>query len=198
MLFAVSLLTGAYLPDRIPLHWDRQGVIDRIGSKYELIFLLPCASAVVFAIGVYAESRIILPSRKLRGFMSFIQFFFLSLIFVLQIRSFSLASDNWIPIERLVAIPILLLYSYISAALYDATYLSRFGVRTSYTLKDQAVWGKANRLASRLFGACAALTAVSLVFYKLFYALAFAPPILALIISAIYSRAISDRKTKAE
>jgi len=44
-LFAVSMLVGAYLPQTIPLHWNKEGVVDRIGTKYELVFLLPCAAA---------------------------------------------------------------------------------------------------------------------------------------------------------
>ena len=190
-LFAVSLIIGAYLPQRIPLHWDRQGAVDRIGLKYELIFLLPCAAAIIFAVGVFAESRFILPSHKLRGFISFIQFFFIVLLFVLQARNLLRAGGIWAPIERLMTIPALLLYMYVAGMFYDAEYMSLFGVKTKWTLDDETVWEKTNRLASRLFRVSAALMLIPVYFYRLFYICLAVPPVLSFISAVIYSKIIS-------
>ena len=190
-LFSVSLLVGAYLPDQIPLHWDDFGVVDRIGTKYELIFLLPLAATAVFAAGAFAESRIILPSHKIRGFMSFMQFFFLVLFFVIQARNLLRAGHIWLPTERLMAIPALLLYVYVGSMFYDAEYLSLFGIKTKWTLNSRIVWVRTNRLASRMFIICAALMVIPLFFYTYFYILLTVPPVLSFIASVVYSKIIS-------
>ena len=192
LLFAVSLLVGFYLPQKIPLHWDRQGAVDRIGTKYELVFLLPCAAAIIFAVGVFAENRFILPSRKLRGFISFMQFFFLVLIFTLQARNLLRVSNIRTPIERLMTIPALLLYMYVGGMFYDAEYMSLFGVKTKWTLASRTVWARTNRLASVLFRVSAWLMLIPVYYYRLFYIFLSVPPILSFITAIIYSKVISS------
>jgi len=193
MLFAVSLLVGSYLPQRIPLHWDRLGVVDRFGSKYELIYLLPCAAAMIFAVGAFVESRFILPSQKLRGFMTFMQFFFITLVFVLQIRDLLRAGNIWVPVERLMTIPALLLYAYVSGMFNNAEYFSLFGIKTKWTLNNKLVWERTNRLACLLFRVCAGLMLVPIYFYELYFIFLVLPPILSLVIAIVYSKAISVR-----
>ena len=187
MLFVVSFLVGIYLPLKIPLHWDVLGVADRIGSKYELILLLPCAATIVLAVGVFTESRFILPSQKLRGLMTFMQFLFLVLFFVVQVRNLLRAANIWMPIERLMTIPALLLYIYVANMLYDAEYMSLFGIKTKWTLNNRSVWMNTNRLASRLFSFSAILMLIPIFFYKLFYIFLAVPPISTFIIATIYS-----------
>ena len=189
-LFAVSLLVGAYLPQRIPLHWDSSGVVDRIGTKYELVFLLPLAAVAIFAVGAYAESRFILPSQTLRGFISFTQFFFILLVFILQIRGLLRAANIWVPIERLMSIPVLLLYLFISGMFGGADYLSLFGIKTKWTLSSKTVWERTNRLACVLFRLSAGLMLVPLFVYELFFVFLAAPPALSLAAAFIYSKAI--------
>ena len=191
MLFAVSMLVGSFMPQRIPLHWDRQGAVDRIGLKYELIYLLPCAAVIIFAAGVFVESRFILPSHKMRGFMSFIQFFFLILFFTLQARSLLRSGNIWTPIERFMTIPALLLYIYVAGMFNEAEYLSLFGVKTKWTLENQTVWERTNRLISRLFRISAGLMLIPVYFYRLFYIFVAVPPALSFITAVIYSKAIS-------
>ncbi|MCL2060149.1 MAG: SdpI family protein [Oscillospiraceae bacterium] len=191
-MFAASLLVGIFLPQRIPLHWDGQGIADRFGTKYELILLLPCAAVIIFAVGVFAESRIILPSHKLRGLMSFMQFFFLLLFFVVQARNLLRAENIWVPIERFMTIPALLLYMYVASMLHGAEYLSLFGIKTKWTMGSQAVWEKTNRLASRLFRLSAVLMLIPMYFYNLFYIFLAAPPVLSFVTAAVYSILISN------
>ena len=195
-MFAASLLVGLYLPQRIPLHWDSRGIVDRIGSKYELILLLPCAAVVVFAVGAFAESRIVLPSHKLRGLMSFMQFFFLLLFFIVQARNLLRAENIWMPIERFMALPALLLYMYVASMLNGAEYMSLFGIKTKWTLDSRAVWEKTNRLASRLFRISAALMLIPMYFYSLFYVFLAVPPILSFVTAAVYSILISNNSSQ--
>lgn len=190
LMFAVSLLVGAYLPGKIPLHWDKQGLVDRIGTKFELILLLPCAAALIFLIGILAESRFVLPPRKLRGIMSFIQFFFIAIVFVLQIRALLRACNIAIPLERLMAIPALILYAFVSGLFGNAEYASSFGIKTKWTLGNRDVWERTNRLACILFMCSAGFMLVSVFLYELFYIFLAAPPIISIIAVIIYSRAI--------
>ncbi|MDR3119881.1 MAG: SdpI family protein [Clostridiales bacterium] len=191
LLFFISMLIGAYLPERIPLHWNRGGVVDRIGSKNELIFMLPAAALLVFAISVYAESRFVLPSHKMRGFLSFLQFFFLVIFFVAQTRGLLRAENVWTPFERLLAIPAVLLFAYVGGAFEGAEYMSLFGVKTKWTLQNREVWDRTNRLAARLFRAAAFLMLVSIFFYRWFYYFLVIPPALSIAALFVYSRAIS-------
>jgi len=192
-LFAVSLLIGSYLPQNIPLHWDRDGIVDRIGTKYELIFLFPCAAAIIFAAGIFMESRFVLPTHKLRGFITFMQFFFLVIFFVLQVRGLLRAENIWVPIERLMTIPILMLFLYVSVMFNDAEYLSLFGIKTKWTLESKAVWEKTNRLASRLFKISTALMLIPIYYYRLFYILLAIPPTVSFVAAAVYSKVIAEK-----
>jgi uncharacterized membrane protein len=198
MLFAVSVLFGLYLPQKIPLHWDSQGIIDRVGTKYELVFLLPCAAAIIFAVGIYAESRFILPSRKMRSFLSFIQFFFLVLFFALQTRNLLRAVDIWTPVERLISVPMLLFYAYAANVFGDAEYLSQFGIKTKWTIGSKSVWDLTNQFASRLFKICALLMLIPIFNHKLFYAFLLVPPALSILLAILYSHALSNLDIEAK
>jgi uncharacterized membrane protein len=191
LMFAVSMLVGLYLPKVIPTHWDEYGVVDRLGSKYELIFALPCAAVLVYAAGAFAESRITLPSHKIRGFMSFIQFLFVVLFFVIQSRNLLRASDIWAPIERFISIPALMLYAYVAGMFGGAEYLSLFGIKTKWTMNSRAVWERTNRLAARLFYISAALMLIPIFLYELFFVFLTVPPALSFIVAAIFSKAAS-------
>jgi len=190
-LFASSMLVGAYLPTRIPLHWDRQGIVDRIGLKYELIFLLPTAAVILFCVGKFVEGKFILPSAKMRGFMSFMQFFFITLVFVLQIRGLLRATNIWIPMERLLTIPTLLLYAFVSGMFKNAEYFSLFGIKTKWTLDNRLVWERTNRLAYILFRICAGLMLIPVFIYELFYIFLIVPPAISFTAAIVYSKVIS-------
>jgi len=193
-LFIVSLAAGAFLPRRIPLHWDNYGVVDRLGSKYELILILPFAATLIFMAGVMIERRFILPSLKMRGLMSFIQFFFIVLFYVLQARALLRAADVWIAVERMMAIPSMLLFAYVGLMLRDAEYLSLFGIKTKWTLNHRIIWERTNRLASRLFLIASVLMIAPMFNHRLFYICLIVPPVLSFITATVYSKIISDKE----
>ncbi|MDR1440680.1 MAG: DUF1648 domain-containing protein, partial [Clostridiales bacterium] len=192
LLFAVSAASGAFLPDLVPTHWDSRGMIDGYGSKYELIFLLPAGALLVFAVGNFAESRFRLPNRKMREFLSFLQFFFLVIFAIVQIKALLGAQNIFFAVERLLAVPAALLFDFAGRAARDAEHGSLFGIQTKWTLGNPGVWGKTNRLAAYLFRISAAAMLASAFFPGAFRYLAVGAACMSIIIPSVYSMAISQ------
>ncbi|MCL2163666.1 MAG: DUF1648 domain-containing protein [Oscillospiraceae bacterium] len=169
LLFVVSLAVSAKLPERTPLHWDKQGVVDRYGSKYELVFLLPSVSVVLFALGVAAEKRHILPSHKTRGVISFFQFFFILLVFVFQLYGLFRALNFSVALESLSAPLFIALFLYMGHVIKASEFRSSYGVKTKWTMSDPMVWRKTSHLAFILFNIGSASMAFIIFIPKLLY-----------------------------
>jgi uncharacterized membrane protein len=194
LLFIVSMALGAPLPGRVALHWDRDGIVDRYGSKYELVFLLPVVSVIIFIIGAAAEKRFVLPSHKVKGAISFFQFFFILLVFVLQLYKVFRAMNFPVGLESLSAVLFVALFIYMGNVIKSSEYRSAFGIKTKWTMDDPDVWEKTSRLAAILLN-IAAGSMIAVVFLPgLMVALIIAEVAVIGVVLPLYSRIISGRK----
>jgi uncharacterized membrane protein len=181
------------MPGQVPMHWDASGLADRFGSKYELMLGLPFGAAVALAAGALAEGRLVLPPHALRRFISFLQFFFLSVFFVLQVAALLRANRVAVETERLIAVPAAILFAYAGSALDGAGFQSLFGVKTRWTMADEGVWRRTNRLAAVLFTCAAFAMLAALPFPRAFHALLVGQPLAILAFAWLYSRWIGRK-----
>ena len=191
LLYLVSFLIGMYLPDTVPLHWHQSGMVDRYGTKYELLLLLPASATVVFIVGLAAEARYVRPSDKTKSFMSFLQLFFLMVFAIIQLTRLFRAQNIYLRQESFLTIPVALLFVYAANATKDAEYLSDFGFKTKWTTKSRYVWNRTNRLAAILFFTAAVLMLIPVFLPDLFYGMLFLLVGATITVLVLYSYIIS-------
>ncbi|WMN07321.1 SdpI family protein [Marivirga arenosa] len=158
-LIAIVLLPFVYLayvwndlPNKVPLHWNLQGEVDRFGEKTELIlavFVLPVLVYVLLLIVPKID-----PKNKLHQMgnkydnIRFMLITFISAITIFIIYSAnnqSVANPNYIVL--LVGVLYLILGNYFKTI--KANYF--IGIRTPWTLESEEVWKATHKLAGILW-----------------------------------------------
>ncbi len=140
------------LPDKVPLHWNISGEIDRYGNKAELILipiLLSLLTYLIFLIvpKIDPKSKLDKMGNKfqtlkflLTMFMSVLALF---IIYLAKNRSF----DNSNYIVLLVGLLYLILGNYFKTV--KANYF--IGIRTPWTLENETVWKETHKLGGKLW-----------------------------------------------
>ncbi len=140
------------LPEKVPMHWNINGEIDRFGSKIELIpvlFMMPVLVYLIMLIvpkidpkgqikkmgNKYGQLKFLLIS-----FMSF-----LALFIVYSVKKQTLANPNFI--IMFIGVLYIILGNYFKTI--KANYF--IGIRTPWTLENEAVWKATHKLAGKLW-----------------------------------------------
>jgi len=158
-LMAIVLLPFIYLaylwndfPEKVPMHWNINGDIDRYGDKFELLLipiLLPLLVYIIFLIipkidpknkinkmgNKYARIKMLLTT-----FMSI-----LALYIIYSAYNQSIENPNYIVI--FIGILIIILGNYFKTI--KANYF--IGIRTPWTLENETVWKKTHKLGGKMW-----------------------------------------------
>jgi len=152
IVLATSVWGWAALPDRVPVHWNAQGQIDRYGSKLEGVAIMP-----IVAVGVYllflalplidpwraSYVRFDATYRVLRvGLLAFLAF----LNAVVVGSTAGLALDA----PLLIGIATAALLLGIGAVLHDVKPNFFVGIRTPWTLASPRSWAATHRWGGRV------------------------------------------------
>ena len=139
------------LPVNVPLHWNVSGEVDRYGSKWELLFI------GLFPIFLYILLLFIplIDPKKRIGAMGnkFYTIRLITLLFIVVIFAFviysvkeeSLGNPNYI--LMIIGAFFVLLGNYFKTI--KPNYF--VGIRTPWTLENEAVWKKTHKLAGQLW-----------------------------------------------
>jgi uncharacterized membrane protein len=157
-----AVLAGALyprLPDRMPTHWDMNGVADGFMPKAWGVFLMP------FMVAGVALLLAVLPRISPRGFAlaSFVRVYdFLQTVvvaFLAFINAIVLlaAAGVRVSMERWIFAALGLLLAVLGNLFGKTTRNFFFGVRTPWTLASDEVWLRTHRLAGKLFVAAGLL-----------------------------------------
>ncbi|MEL4457091.1 SdpI family protein [Lutimonas vermicola] len=140
------------LPEKVPLHWNMEGEIDRYGEKSELILipvLLPLLIYVLFTIIPKID-----PKRKIKNMgnkytiLKSIMTLFMSalaMIIIYAALNETLYNPNYIVL--LIGILFALLGNYFKTL--RANYF--IGIKTPWTLENETVWKATHKLAGKLW-----------------------------------------------
>lgn len=140
------------LPEKVPLHWNMEGEIDRYGEKSELILipvLLPLLIYVLFTIIPRID-----PKRKIKNMgnkytiLKSIMTIFMSalaMIIIYAALNETLYNPNYIVL--LIGILFALLGNYFKTL--RANYF--IGIKTPWTLENETVWKETHKLAGKLW-----------------------------------------------
>ncbi len=140
------------LPQKVPMHWNASGEIDRYGNKTELIFLI--FMMPVFTYLIFLIMPIIDPKKKLEKMgkkfdvLKFYLVLFMTVLSIWIIHSTytkSLGNPNYI--LMLIGLLFLILGNFFKTI--APNYF--IGIRTPWTLESEIVWKKTHKMAGKLW-----------------------------------------------
>lgn len=148
--FIVASILIACMPARVPMHYNAAGEVDRIGSKYEnLIF--PCSIALVgglcLAMARHAGKCGSNHERTLLILALCVCVWFNVLFAVLMLKSVRLAggADFEVDVMNLTAIFLGVVLIVTGNIMPKATRNAAFGLRTTWSGKNDVVWQRCQR-----------------------------------------------------
>lgn len=152
-----------FLPDEVPLHYDMEGAVDRYGSKYEMFTMTALAAVFV----VFWQLFVTLFERKARRaadekaqkearanakLLVFAGAFQTAVMTVIQlIFAFAACNVNAMPLDSMMWTFTVLTVAcgigeiVLGNILPKTRRNSAIGVRTTWSMKNDAVWAKSNR-----------------------------------------------------
>ena len=155
---AVALLPFVYLayiwnelPEKVPMHWNASGEIDRWGDKSELfmmLFMLTGITYFVFLIIPYID-----PKQKLQNMgnklnnLRLILALFMSALAIYILYSVQQKTSNPVLIFPLVGLLFAFLGNYFKTI--KPNYF--IGIRTPWTLENEEVWKKTHLMGGKLW-----------------------------------------------
>lgn len=154
VMFAIGLSVYPRLPARIRVHWNAMGQIDGWAAKS----FLSVFDGPLMALGIYTLFMVLPyfdPKRRNLYKSKHVYFLVLDLVTALAVLTFvgglAAAFNRSLPVDRLVAggigVMLVVLGNYMGRVKRNWT----MGVRFAWTLSDDEVWAKTNRLGGRLF-----------------------------------------------
>lgn len=153
-MFIVGAVMYQGLPDQIPVHWNLAGEIDRWSdTSFMSVFQLPLmvlALYVLFMVMPYFDpkQRNVYRSKDLYFAALNVTSVLFALIFA---GSLAAAFNPSLAIDKLVMVGVGMMLSVIGNYMGRAKRNWTVGARFSWTLSDDEVWARTNRLAGRLF-----------------------------------------------
>ncbi|MGH7460376.1 MAG: SdpI family protein [Longimicrobiales bacterium] len=152
LAFVFSAVVYGRLPERVPVHWNLSGEVDRMGSRLEGAFLLP-----LLALALWGAMRVFprIDPRKanyerFRGTYDFLVNSLITMFVLFHVVVLGNALGWPLPLTRIVPALIGLFLIAIGNVLPRARSNWWIGVRTPWTLSSEHVWARTNRLAGYL------------------------------------------------
>ncbi|MGB5227255.1 MAG: SdpI family protein [Eudoraea sp.] len=158
-LIAIVLIPFIYLayiwnqlPEKVPMHWNIKGEIDRYGDKIELIIipiLLPLLIYIIFLVipKIDPKNKLQNMGNKYQNIKTLLTLFMsiLALFIIYSIKNRSFTNPNYILLSMGVLYTIL--------GNYFKTIKPNYfiGIRTPWTLENDTVWQETHLLAGKIW-----------------------------------------------
>lgn len=140
------------LPEKVPMHWNIKGEIDRFGEKSELLLipiLLPLLVYIIFLIvpKIDPKNKISKMGNKYQHIKILLTTFMsiLALFIIYTAKNQSFANPNYVVL--LVGILYIILGNYFKTI--KANYF--IGIRTPWTLENETVWKETHKLGGKMW-----------------------------------------------
>jgi uncharacterized membrane protein len=152
-MFLVAALCWSHASDRIPVHWNLRGEVDRYGGKFEGLLLLPLVSLALYLL------LLVLPLfdpgkanyRTFAGAYNLIRLtitLFLSAIYAVGVL---VSLGYHVDMTTVVGLAMGVLFIVLGNVMGKIRPNWFVGVRTPWTLSSKLSWTKTHRLAGWLF-----------------------------------------------
>jgi len=140
------------LPEKVPLHWNFKGEIDRFGEKAELLLipiLLPLLIYIIFLIvpKIDPKNKISKMGNKYQHIKILLTTFMsiLALFIIYSVNKQSFANPNYLVL--LIGILYIIFGNYFKTI--KANYF--IGIRTPWTLENETVWKETHILGGKMW-----------------------------------------------
>ena len=187
--FLISIYFYPQMPDKLASHWNAQGEVNGYLSKGIGLFLMPVISIILLAVFVIVPK--IDPLRaNIEKFREYFDTFVLGIvIFMFYIYMLTIMWNLGVTFNMtLLIIPPIGLIFFCAGVLAENSEMNWFiGIRTPWTLSDERVWKKTNRLGGKIFKVSGIIAILSILIpgYEVF--LVIVPVIIGSIYLVIYS-----------
>jgi uncharacterized membrane protein len=140
------------LPQKVPMHWNLQGEIDRYGSKSELWLIplmLPLLTYLLFVLIPYIDpkGKIEKMGQKYHSlkFILTLSMSVLAIFIIYSAKSKSLTNPNYV--IALIGVLYLVIGNYFKTV--KPNYF--IGIRTPWTLENENIWKSTHQLAGKMW-----------------------------------------------
>lgn len=195
--FLIAAIFYSKLPNKLPIHWNIEGVADGFASKPIALLFIP-AIILMLNIIIYFVIKIDPKGKEnMRNKIVHIIFFFIPVLAII-IQTFTVISGLGYnpPVTTIIFCLIGILFIIIGNYLPTCNQSYTVGIRTPWTLDNKEVWDKTHELGGKLFIAFGIISIITLFLplniYFIIYMVSMA---LMLFVPIIYS-AIIFYKTK--
>jgi uncharacterized membrane protein len=152
LIAIISLLAYPKLPDTIPMHWDARGRVNGYGSKTFVLVLMP-----LLALGIWGLMRVIPrldPRRqnyeKMWGAYELVINATITILLLVHVIVIAKVLGAPITIERVVPALVGAMLIIVGNVLPQARPNWFFGIRTPWTLSNDRVWERTQRVGGYL------------------------------------------------
>lgn len=173
----LTAVTMNFLPDEVPLHYNMEGAVDRYGSKYEMFTMTALAAAFV----AFWQLFVMIFERKARRaadekaqkeassnarLLVYAGAFQTAVMTVIQlVFAFAACNVNAMPLDSMMWTFTVLTVAcgigeiVLGNILPKTRRNSAIGVRTTWSMKNDAVWAKSNRFGGTVLCVAGVATA---------------------------------------
>ncbi|WP_026486588.1 SdpI family protein [Caldanaerobius polysaccharolyticus] len=140
------------LPEKIPIHWNAAGHIDRYGAK-ATIFLSPSLTTLIYAGMLFLP--LIDPRRanyaKFTGPYRVIRSLLVLIFVIIHLMSTGAALNYSIKIDRILPLVLSIMIIVMGNYMGKLRHNYFVGIKTPWTLADEDVWNKTHRFGGLLW-----------------------------------------------
>lgn len=187
LLFITSICISPLLQPRLPVLWRFNGMEDKYGSKYELLFLMPLIASILYSMSIPFEKKLVKKSQRSKNFIEFIQIYFILILGSIHIYTILNALNYSISIYSILSLPTSIAYFY---AGYSVRYIELnklANAKIKWIITNEDIWHRVNMLGSNLLYGCGVFMMLGYRLPEYFYFLLIVPLILSTIILVSFS-----------
>lgn len=189
LTFLISLYFYPQLPEELASHWNAQGEVDDYMPKFWALFLMPIISSLMLLLFIVIPTIDPLKNniKKFRNY--FDTFVLMIIIFMFYIYLLTLLWNLGTRFDMLqLLMPAIGLIFYYAGVLTENSRRNWFiGIRTPWTLSDERVWNKANKLGGKIFKVSGIIAVLSLLIPDYSLIVVLVPVILGSIYVVVFS-----------
>jgi uncharacterized membrane protein len=152
-MLVVAAVSWSSAPEQFPVHWNVYGAVDRYGSRYEGVLVLPLLGVAICALLMFLPR--IDPGRRnyaqFAGTYATVRLFILLFLAVIYTLTQLVAHGHQLNLATIAILGMGLLFVVLGNAMGKVRPNWFFGIRTPWTLSSKLSWDKTHRLGGWLF-----------------------------------------------
>ncbi|MBI2832711.1 MAG: SdpI family protein [Chloroflexi bacterium] len=185
------------MPERMASHWNAQGQVDGYMSRFWGVFLMPVVSLGLSLLLLLIPKIDPLKANIEKFKRDYYGFVLVILVFMLYLYLLTLFwnMDFRFNMGRMLAPAFAVLFYFCGVMIGKAKRNYFIGIRTPWTLSNEAVWNKTHRLGGKLFKAAGVIALLGLIFEDYAFLFVIVPAMLGALWAVIYSYLLYRKET---